>query len=321
MSVSLEPGARVATADLAKTATLQSMTRLGGGEELAARAGHEPTTPPESFEEREGYQRDFLDGWKIELPRPKGARAADVRTLRRGGRGSELKYEHFSVLMSVSRRMPMLTAVNISGDESRRLPRIQTWSYDGRLDPADQWGDALYDGNELDRGHMVRREDPVWGAVAVARLANEDTFHFTNSCPQMAGVNQHIWLGLEDYILKNARVESLRVTVFTGPFFGDDDLEYRGARVPLAFWKVVAIVTAGGRPSATAYRVSQKKELAELEFRYAGYRTFQVSVKQVADATGIDFGPLLPYDGFSAHELATNERLEEQLDSFASIRV
>ena len=161
----------------------------------------------------------------------------------------------------------------------------------------------------------------MWGVLADARRANADTFHFTNSCPQMAGVNQHTWLGLEDYILKNARVESLRVTVFTGPYFGEDDLEYRGARIPRAFWKVVAIVTTGRRPSATAYRVSQEKELAELEFRYAGYRTYQVSVKQVADATGIAFEPLLPYDGFSAHELATNQRLEEPLDSLASIRI
>ena len=34
----------------------------------------------------------------------------------------------------------------------------------------------------------------------------------------------------------------------------------------------------------------------------AGYKTFQISVQQVMDATGIDLSVLIPYDGFSQHE-------------------
>src|SRR5262249_61524530 len=130
---------------------------------------------------------------------------------------------NFSVIMSKAPRTPSLPAVNIDGSESKQVPRIQTWSFDGRLDKADQWGDSLYDRNDLDRGHMVRREDPIWGPLAVAREANRDTFHFTNSCPQMAGVNQRIWLGLENYILHHARVDNMRVAVFTGPVFSTAD--------------------------------------------------------------------------------------------------
>lgn len=313
----------MANATIGRRTTLEMMLRLGDVDVdgLATAAGHEPTTDPAKFSRRKGYDPEFLSGWRIPLPHPMGDRARDLRKLRRGGDGSELKYQNFSTMLSIERRMPILTAVNIDGTESRRLPRITKWSYDGRLDKEDQWGDALYDGNELDRGHMVRREDPVWGTLAAARTANADTFHFTNSCPQMAGVNQRTWLGLEDYILKNARVENLRVSVYTGPFFGANDLPYRGARVPGSFWKVVAIVTEGGRPSATAYRVSQEEELAELEFRYAGYKTFQISVQQVIDDAGIDFRPLLEFDGFSEHETRTGQRLAERLDTLASIRV
>jgi endonuclease G len=195
------------------------------------------------------------------------------------------------------------------------------WAFDGRVPKQYQWGDALYDSNALDRGHMVRREDPVWGKPKEAKQANVDTFHFTNSCPQMAGVNQHIWLGLENYILQHARADGSKVTVFTGPFFSDKDLPYRDALVPLAFWKVVAIVMEDGRPSATAYKVSQEKELADLEFVYAGYKTFQISIQQVMDSTGIDFSDLARHDGFSHHEHATGTRMEERLDSFESIRV
>lgn len=274
-------------------------------------------TDAESLRGRKGYDPRALPGWEVPLPRPAG----DMRALRRGGSGFELKYEHFSVIMSASRRMPVLTACNIDGAESRRLPRISQWSYDGRLDREDQWGNELYSGNDLDRGHMVRREDPVWGPLAVARRANLDTFHYTNSCPQMAGVNQVTWLGLEEYILSHVREDRMRISVFTGPFFTARDIPYRGALVPRAFWKVVAFHTDDGRPSATAYKVGQARELQDLEFVFAGYKTYQISIQQVADGTGIDFGALLPFDGFSQHERVHGVTLTEPIDRLEQIRV
>lgn len=312
----------MAKADLNRKAKLETMSRISEDQfEAPERPGREPTTPAEVFAGRNGYEADFLDGWAIPLPMATGDAEQDMRRLRRGGSGVELKYRNFSAIISVSRRMPMLTAVNINGEQSRRVPRINTWSFDGRLDKEDQWGDELYFTNALDRGHMVRREDPVWGTVEMAQQANEDTFHFTNSCPQMAGVNQRAWLSLEDYVLRNAKADGMRVSVFTGPFFREDDLEYRGALIPSAFWKVVAIVTEDGRPSATAYKVDQVRELRELEFVYAGYKTFQISVQQVIDGTGIDFSGLVEYDGFSQHESVTHQPISEALDTLEKVRI
>lgn len=300
---------------------LDEMIRLGDlTEDRVEAPGHEPVTSPEEFEDRAGYDPAFLDGFHIALPMPTGDRAADVSPLLNNG-GSVLKYHHFSVIMSKSRRMPMLTAVNINGEESRKVPRISVWSFDGRMSKDAQWGDALYFQNDLDRGHMVRREDPVWGTVEDAKKANSDTFHFTNSCPQMAAVNQKTWVGLENHVLSHARADGMRVTVFTGPIFSDTDMDYRDAKIPKAFWKVVAIVTETGRPSATAYKVSQEKELEELEFVYAGYKTYQISIKQVIKLTDIDLNDLLPYDGFSQHELAGGEELNERLESLDNIRI
>lgn len=308
-------------ADLNRRATLESMVRLEDGD-LLERPGREPETPSEELDGRRGYDPDFLEGWRIELPKASGDAARDMRRLRRGGEGVELKYHNFSVIMSASRRMPMLTAVNIDGTESRSVPRISAWSFDGRLDKEDQWGDILYYRQGLNRGHMVRREDPIWGDLEEAQRANFDTFHFTNSCPQMPGVNQVKWLGLENYILKHARVDKMRVNVYTGPYFGDGDLEHAsGAKIPLAFWKVVAIVTEDGRPSATAYRVSQEQELGELEFVFAGYKMYQISVQQVVNNTSIDFGALVEYDGFSQHERTGGGPLEERLDNLERVRV
>lgn len=302
----------------ARKNTLADMVRLGHNlSDSLEKAGREPTTSPDQLTGRNGYNADFLEGWHIALPQPAG----DIRPLRRGGPGAELKYQNFSVIMSASRRLPLITAVNIDGAQPRQVPRTDVWCFDGRLDKDDQWGDALYDGNALDRGHMVRREDPVWGTLDEARMANADTFHFTNCCPQMASVNQKVWLGLEDYVLRHARVDRMRVSVFTGPLFGANDLVYRGAQIPKAFWKVVAIVTEDRRPSATAYKIDQVQALAQLRFVYAGYKTFQISIRNVMQSTNIDFSALIPYDGFSQHEVAQGTELIEPLDSFESIRV
>jgi endonuclease G, mitochondrial len=301
--------------------TLDTMQRLSARPgvsrlETVLEAAGDGETNAADLADRRGYNPRFLPGWEIELPMP----SRDMRELRRGGSGVELKYQHFSVIMSKERRMPIITACVIDGAESRRLPRITRWSYDGRLDRDDQWGNELYLDNILDRGHMVRREDPIWGALSTARKANVDTFHYTNSCPQVAGVNQVIWLGLEDYILSHTREDDMKVVVFTGPIFTDRDLPYRDALIPRAFWKVVAFLTDDDRPSATAYRVSQKRQLADLEFVFGGYSTFQISIQQVMDVTGIDFSGLVEFDGFSQHERVHGDTVSEELESFDQIR-
>src|SRR3954465_15251043 len=126
--------ATMATANLNQKATLESMVRLGdSGLTTLEAAGREQTTPASQFTGRTGYDGEFLSGWQIPLPRAIDAAATDMRPLRRGGDGVELKHRHFSVIMSGSRRLPMITASNVDGQASRRLPRIDTWSYDGRL--------------------------------------------------------------------------------------------------------------------------------------------------------------------------------------------
>lgn len=277
---------------------------------------------PETFEGRGGYDAAFLEGWNIPIPRP--GSVSDVLDLRRGGVGHELKYQHFSTVQSKSRRMPMFVAVNIDGNKSKRIKRTATpWRFDGRLDVADQIGDEVYseEKNVLDRGHMVRREDPIWGTAAVANRANVDTFHFTNSCPQMSRVNQQIWLGLENHILSHTRDDNMSVTVFTGPVFTENDLPYRDALIPKSFFKVVAIVNDDGRPSATAYEVSQEEELSELEFVFGPYKTFQTSITAIEDKTGLTFGDLKDFDGFSVSEKKGRGRRRTKLEHLEMVRI
>ncbi|MFF3249309.1 DNA/RNA non-specific endonuclease [Streptomyces sp. NPDC002870] len=48
-------------------------------------------------------------------------------------------------------------------------------------------GHPVYKNNPLDKGHLVRRLDPVWGTGREAETANSDTFHCTNAAPQKNG--------------------------------------------------------------------------------------------------------------------------------------
>lgn len=242
--------------------------------------------------------------------------------LKRGGRGEgdvELRYMHFSTVMSKSRRMPMLTASNIDGSQAKSLGRADKWALDGRIDQDDQLSNEFYKNNRLDKGHMVRREDPVWGDDA--QTANIDTFHYSNACPQMDVFNQHIWLGLENYILQNAKADGMRVNVYTGPYFTPSDIVYHEVQIPKAFWKVVTIVTEDGRPSATAYQISQESVLSELEIVYGPYLTYQISIRQVMQQTGIDFGALVQYDGFSHNELESYKCRKVAIRDFNEIMI
>jgi endonuclease G len=210
--------------------------------------------------------------------------------------------------------------VNISGKDSVSIDRdTDRWFLDGRIPVEAQIGEDLYADNLLDRGHLVRREDPNWGPDA--QTANEDTFHFTNCAPQMAGFNQKTWLSLESYVLNNTRLWKERVSVFSGPVFRDDDPRYRGVRIPRAFWKVVAFLTDEGRPSATAYMIDQDRELGSLEAAFGAFRTYQRSVRRIEMLTDLKFGELSQYDGFSNEERSTGTQIEAVLNAPEDMRV
>ena len=152
------------------------------------------------------------------------ATRSDVLTFPWNGRQeAELKYQHFSVVMSRGRRLCIFSAGNIDGSRPRRFKR-PSWRLDPRIPTSQQIRDECY-GNEplFARGHMTRREDPVWGEPDEAALGNSDSMHVTNTVPQMQPFNAGIWLALESYALDHARADHMRISVFTGPFLLADD--------------------------------------------------------------------------------------------------
>lgn len=285
---------------------------------LQARAATKKVTPASELRDRRGYADDFLSRFVVPWPTVDAALIDDLQTLDAGG--TRLDYTHFSVSMSRSRRLALYVGVNIDGGLHVDVLRSNdSWAYDGRLPMDAQLGDELYANNGLDRGHLVRRQDPNWGDEAT--VANLDTFHFTNCSPQMSAFNQKTWLELEDYILDNTQRWKARATVFTGPVLAADDRVYRGAKIPKAFWKVVAYLGDDGKPSASAYMIDQSRELGQLDLVFGQLRTYRRSVLQIEQLTGIRFGNLADYDGFSNEERATGTRIEALIQGPEDIRL
>ncbi len=224
---------------------------------------------------------------------------------------NELRYSHFGVKYSAATKLPLITAVNIDGARTVRVKRTDDkWFADLRIPAAVQLGAENYADAEIDRGHMVRREDPNWGSKAIATTSNFDTFHYVNAAPQHSQLNQGklLWQGLENYILDNARTAGFAACVFTGPVLGTDDPMIDGARVPLEYWKLVATLDeSGSKLRATAYLLSQGqliRDLLEKRSRTEAmegivlgeYRTFQIAIADLASATGYDFSAYVAAD-------------------------
>jgi endonuclease G len=209
--------------------------------------------------------------------------------------------------------MPAATAVNIDGPTLVQVSRGgEGWNLDPRIGADQQWGAELYSANRLDRGHLVRRQDPLWGDEPTAHQANLDTFHYTVCAPQADYFNQgrELWLGLEDYILEHAGAHRQRLSVFSGPVFDAGDPGYRGARIPRRFFKVAAWNTgpdtARAALACTGYVLDQSAGLdavlrpgAREAPPLGPFRTFQVPVGDIARLTGLDLGDLPSADRYS----------------------
>ncbi len=273
---------------------------------------------PEDYRDREGYDASFL-GDGIEVPLPQAVRDCGqvVSFDFDGETQTELRYQHFSVVMNRERRLCFFSGVNIDGAQlkSKRRPG---WRIDPRIPRELQIRFECY-GNfpKFSRGHMTRRKDPMWGTDAMVDLGNRDSMHVTNAAPQMQPFNGGIWLGLEDYALDNCREDDMRICVLTGPIFREDDPVRFGVRIPIEFWKVIGFIhDETGELSATGYSMSQASFLAEEELVFGAHETFQRSLAWIEDRAGVSFGALTDTDLFDTVE----EALPTPLRDFRQIR-
>lgn len=249
------------------------------------------------YNDRQGYNIDFLNT-QIELPilTQKALDFGEVAEVQ--GKNNRLDYENYSVVFNAERKLAFYSVVNIDGSKWKTFKREgrDKWYYDPRIPNEIQLGNAFYKErkNYFDRGHLVRRLDPVWGQRDRRIIANSDTFHWTNCVPQYFKVNQgrEIWLGLEDYILYNTDQEDVKATVFNGPIFDEGDEPHRGIQVPKHYWKIVLVEDKDKTLFSSAYLVSQAEYATNIPFEeipVGEFFNYQTHITHIENLTGLSF--------------------------------
>lgn len=239
-----------------------------------------------------GFDPAFL-GVRVNEPEA-GAWAEDLVELH----GEKtLRYTHFSVALSRSRRLARWVAWNIDGAQ---LPNEEDgpsragleFRADARVPLSVQVLDEVYRANELDRGHIARRADLIWGPPVEAKQANFDSFYFTNICPQMSNFNQSlrhgVWGLLENALLAEVHLDAKRVSVIAGPILGEADPLYRGVRVPTAYWKTLAY-RMNGALRVRSFLLAQSLDGLESLSPLDEFSTYELSLTDLETRTGLRF--------------------------------
>jgi endonuclease G len=268
------------------------------------------------YDERRGYQADFLD---IPVPHPSVSAGRLNEVLQEDTKPLVLKYHHYSLVMHKRRRTVLWAAVN--ADYTKKFRRKKrddfgddTWVPDPRILGKYQIMDQeLYaPAAKFDRGHVIRRDDTAWGVTAKEEIfANSDSFHWTNCTPQHEAFNRDtfeytgigLWGMLENHIAGQARNVGNRMTIFAGPILGVNDIEhdFGGGTVliPVRFWKIVIVAEDHGsdaaRLAAFGFILDQSYAIEDYgierteRFDPGEFETYQVSLAYITEESGVTF--------------------------------
>ncbi|MBM3570449.1 MAG: DNA/RNA non-specific endonuclease [Alphaproteobacteria bacterium] len=135
--------------------------------------------------------------------------------------------------------------------------------------------------SRFDRGHMAPGEDMRWDETALRQ-----SFYLSNVVPQVGvGLNRGAWRTIEIRIRRwAARREAM--VVITGPIYGaePETIGPGAIAVPDGFFK---IVYDPARDEALAFRLPNRAVGG------AHFSAYQVAVREIEAATGLDFFALL----------------------------
>lgn len=219
----------------------------------------------------------------------------------RGDKGVILKREGYTTSYNAQNKIPnwvawRLTSNHVNGrhrrdfmefheDESVRAPRAD---------------DNDYYNSGYDRGHMCPSGDNKW-----SQEAQEDSFLFTNICPQRHGLNAGAWNDVEMQCRDWAKRYGY-LYIVCGPVLYNQEHRTIGRHrvvVPEAFFKVILRKENEQRPIYKAIGFIYENRSAKRDMsRYVH------SIDEIEELTGLDFFSTLPDDVEDAIESRSNLR-------------
>lgn len=273
-----------------------------------------------------GYVSDFL-GKNVPMPTPKSGSETEKETALLKDKSMILKYFNYSLIFNAVKKMPLISAVNVSGDPTLRIDnseRSDDWLRDARIDKMCQLDDKFYAHSNFDRGHMSRYQDAKWTNPASKENELRNgvyTCFYSNACPQVPGLNRAsgVWGKLEKAVLekgvkKQTDANETKMTVFNGPIFNKNtDKIFRGVRTPMEFFKIIVWPDDNNNLKATAFKLSQELLVTDIRFdeslrvealealdidKDMQFKNYQCTIESISEATGIDFKGLEQYDTF-----------------------
>ncbi len=292
------------------------------------------------FSKCTGYITNFL-GIDVPLPQPKKSIEKQIALLK--NKSNELKYFKYSVIFNAFKKMPLISAINVEGDPTKRLDnskRSDDWLRDKRIDIECQLTDKFYKASGFDKGHMGRFEDANWDTATNATLREANalrngiyTCFYTNACPQVPGINRqgtNLWGKLEKAILergvKKEEGKQARMTVFNGPIFDEQKDRFRsGVLVPMQFFKIILWLNDNDKLRATAFKLSQETLVTDDQFdenmllgeeaididKLVSYKKYQCSIKSLGTLTKIDFKHIEQYDTYKPNNGSDETLLDD----------
>jgi endonuclease G len=171
-----------------------------------------------------------------------------------------------------------LTSAEVGGDISRSNHFVP----DPLLASEHTATDADYKKSGFDRGHMAPAADMKW-----SKQAMDESFYFSNICPQNHNLNAGVWENLEKQVRALA-AQNGSIFVVCGPLV-NENYETIGAHnvaVPQGFFKAL-LRKSDAEWHSIAFvfdNVSGKRPLS----------TYAISVRELEEKTGITFFPTLP---------------------------
>ena len=271
------------------------------------------------YDAKKGYIENFLKA-KVPMPTVKASRMGEIL---KGTDGKQrvLNYRHCSLVMNQARRLQMWSAVNVDystekhPDTARKSFGSDKWILDPRIPGEDQMADADFykPAGQIDRGHIVRREDNAWGdSLEEIEYSNSDTYHWTNCTPQHTAFNKEnpdgkygrkgLWGAFESYVEDQLLAGEKRCCILAGPVlakndpkadFGEGPIQY-----PVKFWKVIAVVNGtGSKRKLTTYGfVFDQTDVVTkfgIEFTAGAFAQYQKKLSEITALSDVVFDKML----------------------------